>query len=167
MGERKQGPVPAGTGRDDERLVEVWGDVVDERQVVWAVLLGCVLAVPSFYGALEIFSGAMDNQDLARTYAMLVGLAACLVAAAIAARRFPPKRTVVEGDLDPADQREALRELAAEPGGLGRIADLSPAERRELEDLGLLELFAQAEADALDARPDGATRAAAGGEATR
>lgn len=147
MGARENEPVPVATGTDhgDERLVEVWGDVVDERHVVKAVLLGCVLAVPSFYGALEIFSASMDNQDLARTYAMLVGLAACLVAGTISARRFKPKRMVVEGELDPADQREAIAELAADPGGLGRVADLNDAEREELVELGLLDLFLEAE----------------------
>lgn len=143
--ERGSARADAGADRADERLVEVWGDVVDERHVVRAVLLGCVLAVPSFYAALEVFSRSMENQDLARTYAMLVGLAACLVAGAIVARRYEPKRTVVEGTLDPADQREAIAELAAEPGGLGRVEDLTASERQELADLGLLELFLEQE----------------------
>jgi hypothetical protein len=130
---------------DDSRLVEVWGDTVDERHVKIAVALGVLLAVPSFLGAREIFTATMENQDLARTYAMLAGLASCLVSAVISARFFKPKRIVTERQLDPEEQIAAAMELAQLPLGLGTLASLSQAEQDEMRRLGLYDVFAEAE----------------------
>ena len=130
---------------DDSRLVEVWGDTVDERHVKIAVALGVVLSVPSFLGAKELFASVMDNQDLAKTYAMLTGLAACLVAAVISARLFEPKRVVTERQLDPEEQIAAAMELAQLPLGLGTLDSLSPAEQDEMRRLGLYDVFAEVE----------------------
>lgn len=134
------GAPPAGRGQ----LVEVWGDVVDERSVKIAVLLGIIGAVPSFLSAELLFGSVVENQDLARTYAMVTGLAACLVVGGIAAKLFAPQRIVTERGIDPEDQRRVLRELS-EAGGIGSLADLSPREREELRRQGLEELFLDAE----------------------
>ncbi|GAB3568762.1 hypothetical protein GCM10027445_19380 [Amycolatopsis endophytica] len=129
---------------EEKRLAEVWGDVVDERSVKIAVLLGIAVAVPSFLVARAAFGAGVDNQDLARTYAMVVGLAACLVAGGIAAKLFKPQRIVTERGVDPEDQRRVLRELG-EAHGIGTLADLSARERDELRRLGLEEVFLDAE----------------------
>ncbi|WP_193608240.1 hypothetical protein [Nocardioides lijunqiniae] len=131
--------------QDDSHLVEVWGDTVDERHVKIAVALGVLLSVPSFLGARELFTSTMDNQDLARTYAMLTGLAACLVAAVISARLFEPKRIVTERQLDPEEQVAAAMELAQLPLGLGTLDSLSESEQEEMRRLGLYDVFAEAE----------------------
>lgn len=130
---------------DDSRLVEVWGDTVDERHVKIAVGLSVLLAVPSFLGARALFTATMDNQDLARTYAMLAGLAACLLAAVISARFFKPKRIVTERQLDPEEQIAAAMDLAQLPLGLGTLASLSESEQAEMRRLGLYDVFAEAE----------------------
>lgn len=130
---------------DDTRLVEVWGDTVDERHVKIAVALGVLLSVPTFLGARELFTATMDNQDLARTYSMLAGLAACLLSAVISARLFEPKRIVTERQLDPEEQIATAMELAQLPLGLGTLESLSEAEREEMRRLGLYDLFAEAE----------------------
>lgn len=130
---------------DDSRLVEVWGDTVDERHVKIAVALGVLLSVPTFLGARELFTSTMENQDLARTYAMLSGLAACLVSAIISARFFEPKRIVTERQLDPEEQIAAAMELAQLPLGLGTLDSLSDDEQDEMRRLGLYDVFAEAE----------------------
>ncbi|GAA5064604.1 hypothetical protein [Nocardia callitridis] len=127
------------------QLVEVWGDTVDERHVKIAVLLGVVVSAPSFLLAQSVFTATMDNRDLARTYAMLVGLAACLVVAVVCARLFPPKRIVTERAIVPEEQMATVMELARQPGGIGELASLSEAERDEMKRLGLYDLFAEAE----------------------
>ncbi|AQA06208.1 hypothetical protein BVC93_07325 [Mycobacterium sp. MS1601] len=137
--ERSEGSI------DDSRLVEVWGDTVDERHVKSAVALSVVLAVPSFLGARALFSTTMENQDLARTYAMLAGLFACLLAAVISAKFFKPKRIVTERQLDPEEQIAAAMDLAQLPLGLGTLSSLSEAERGEMRRLGLYDVFAEAE----------------------
>ncbi len=55
---------------------------------------------------------------------------------------------------DPAWRAEVLAELAAQPGGLGTLADLPPAVVKELKELDLYELFAApAAAQAPQAQP--------------
>jgi hypothetical protein len=130
---------------DDSRLVEVWGDTVDERHVKIAVALSVLLAVPSFLGARALLSATMENQDLARTYAMLAGLFSCLVAALISAKFFKPKRIVTERQLDPEEQIAAAMDLAQLPLGLGTLSSLSEAEQAEMRRLGLYDVFAEAE----------------------
>lgn len=146
---------------DDSRLVEVWGDTVDERHVKIAVALSVVLAVPSYLGAKELFTHTMDNQDLAHTYAMLSGLFACLVSAIISARFFKPKRVVTERQLDPEEQIAAATELAQMPLGLGRLEDLTPAEQEEMRRLGLYDVFAEVERRLTEPPEDGASAAGA------
>ncbi|MFC5676859.1 hypothetical protein [Aeromicrobium endophyticum] len=136
---------PAGGSLDDSHLVEVWGDTVDERHVKIAVALGVLLAVPSFLGAREVLTTTMDNQDLARTYSMLTGLAACLVSALVSARLFEPKRIVTERQLDPEEQIAAAMELAQLPQGLGTLDSLSEGEQEDMRRLGLYDVFAEAE----------------------
>lgn len=87
---------------------------------------------------------------------MLAGLGGCVLAGVICARLFPPKREVVEHSAshDPAWRAEVLAELAAQPGGLGTLADLPPAVVKELKELDLYELFAApAAAQAPQAQP--------------
>ena len=79
----------------------------------------------------------------------------------ICARLFPPKREVVEHSAshDPAWRAEVLAELAAQPGGLGTLADLPPAVVEELKALDLYELFAApAPAPAARNLPQGAAK---------
>lgn len=135
------------TGEPSEggrQLVEVWGDVVDERGVKVAVLLGIAVAVPAFLLAEAGFSAAVSNQDLSRTYAMVVGIVACLGVGAVVARLYKPQRVITEIGVDAEEQRRILRELS-EAGGLGSLESLSPRERAELRRQGLEELFLEAE----------------------
>jgi hypothetical protein len=82
---------------------------------------------------------------MARAYAMLVGLAGCLVAGAVCAKLFRPKRQVIEETHGASGREEVLAQLASEAGGLGRVADLPPAVVAEMKELGLYELFADYE----------------------
>ncbi|UGU34414.1 hypothetical protein LT350_16520 [Mycolicibacterium smegmatis] len=146
---------PPAAPQAESGLVEVWGDTVNERHVIVAVLLGASLAVPTFLLAHRGFAAAMDNQDLAKTYAMLAGLGACLVSAIISARLFEPKRIVTEQALDREQQIAAALDLARQPLGMGRLADLDEAGRDELRRLGLYEVFAEAERRLADEQAGG------------
>lgn len=129
------------------RLAEVWGDTVDLRHLAWSIAIGIGISVVGFFLASRWLATFVESRQLAHAYAMLAGLAGCVTAGVICARAFPPKREVTEQDLstDPAWRREVLQELAAQPGGLGSIADLPPAVVRELKELKLYELFEQHE----------------------
>ncbi|WP_311223396.1 MULTISPECIES: hypothetical protein [unclassified Acidovorax] len=129
------------------RLAEVWGDTVDLRHLAWSIAIGIGISVVGFFLASRWLATFVESRQLAHAYAMLAGLAGCVTAGVICARAFPPKREVTEQDLstDPAWRREVLQELAAQPGGLGSIADLPPAVVQELKELKLYELFEQHE----------------------
>lgn len=126
------------------RLAEVWGDTVDLRHLAWAIAIGTGISVLGFYLASRWLATVVESRQLAHAYAMLAGLAGCVIAGVICARAFPPKREVTEQDTsnDPEWRREVLEELARQPGGLGTVQDLPPAVVQELKELKLYELFA-------------------------
>lgn len=131
------------------RLAEVWSDTVDLRHLAWAIGIGIAISVTGFYAASRWLRGIVASPELAHAYAMLAGLAGCVLAGVICARLFPPKREVVEHSSthDPAWRAEVLAELAEQPGGLGTLADLPEPVVRELKDLDLYELFAEPAAE--------------------
>lgn len=131
------------------RLIEVWNDTVDVRHLAWAIVIGIVISVASFLAASRLLRGAVESAQLAHAYAMLAGLAGCVIAGALCARLFEPKRRIVEDGqpADPAWWREVLADLNA-GGGLGTEGDLPPAAVAELKELELYDLFAKAQAEA-------------------
>lgn len=128
----------------DWRLAEVWGDTVDLRHLAWAIAIGTGISVLGFYLASRWLATVVESRQLAHAYAMLAGLAGCVIAGVICARAFAPKREVTELNTsnDPEWRREVLEELARQPGGLGTVQDLPPAVVQELKELKLYELFA-------------------------
>lgn len=129
------------TPERSRQLAEVWGDVVDVAQLRWSVIIGIGLGLSAFLGSRLFFLQVASTPELAKTYALLVGLLGCLVAGAICARMFPPKRELVEELDDPAARHVALAELAAETGDLGNVDDLPEPARQELRALGIYDLF--------------------------
>ncbi|HCQ46948.1 MAG TPA: hypothetical protein DIW53_09240 [Achromobacter sp.] len=127
------------------RLAEVWSDTVDLRQLAWAIGIGIAISVTGFFAASRWLRGMVASPELAHAYAMLAGLAGCVIAGVICARLFPPKRAVIEhtSTHDPAWRAEVLAELADQPGGLGSLADLPEPVVRELKELGLYDLFTE------------------------
>lgn len=139
------------------RLAEVWSDTVDLRNLAWAIGIGITISVAGFFAASRWLRGMVASPELAHAYAMLAGLAGCVLAGVICARLFPPKREVIERSAthDPAWRAEVLAELAEQPGGLGTLADLPEPVVRELKELDLYDLFAQPTAAAGSGAPDG------------
>ena len=150
------------------RLAEVWGDTVDLRHLAWSIAIGIGISVTGFFLASRWLATVVASQQLAHAYAMLAGLAGCVAAGVICARAFPPKREVTEQDTstDPAWRREVLEELAAQPGGLGSVADLPPVVVQELKELKLYDLFVQ-NAQATQTTQTTQTQTAAAGHAQR
>ena len=133
---------------------EVWGDTVDLRHLAWSVVLGIGISSGAFFVGKNVLTAFVPDVAIARAYAMLVGLAGCLIAGTICAFLFKPKREVVEHATDESERMRVLEQLAAQSGGLGSIEDLSPAARAEMKELGLLELFASYEASVASSRTD-------------
>jgi hypothetical protein len=137
---------------------EVWGDTVDLRHLGWSVVLGIGISIGAFFLGKRVLSAFVADAALTRAYAMLVGLAGCLIAGTICAFLFKPKRLVVEHTTDESERMHVLQQLAAESGGLGSVEDLSPSARAEMEELGLLELFESASKNAVQVQVQGDRR---------
>jgi hypothetical protein len=127
-------------------LAEVWGDTVDLRHLAWSVVLGIAISVGAFEAGKVMLSSIASDPALVRADAMLVGLGGCLLAGAVCAFLFRPKRIVIEQVVQESDRMDVLARLAEESGGIGSLADLPASARAELKELGLLELFAAYEA---------------------
>jgi len=128
------------------RYAEVWGDTVDLGHLALSVVLGTGVSLGAFFAGKSVLSTLVADVAIARAYAMLVGLAGCLLAGVICAFLFKPKREVVEHSSDESERFHVLEQLAAESGGLGSVSDLSLAARAEMAELGILELFTSYEA---------------------
>lgn len=126
-------------------LYEVWGDTVDARHLVYAIGIGASVSLGTFFIAQHLLVGWVESAQMARAYAMLVGILGCLAGGAISARLFKPKRHVIEHVADPAWRAKILIELQNEYGPLGRLSDLPPATIAELREMDLYELFAEYE----------------------
>lgn len=149
--------------RPASRLVEVWGDTADTGHLAWSILIGGSVSIVGFLVASRLLAGLVGTPELARAYAMLAGLAGCLLAGVICAILFRPKREVTEDDSgDPSWREEVLDKLAAESGGLGSVADLPAAVVREMQELGLFELFASRERLSAAIEPAGNAASPAG-----
>jgi hypothetical protein len=126
-------------------LYEVWGDTVDGRHLVYAIALGAVVSLGAFFTAQQLLVGWVASAQMARAYAMLIGIIGCLVGGGISAALFKPKRNVVEHLADPAWRAKILVELQNEFGPLGSLADLPAATLAELKEMDLYDLFAENE----------------------
>lgn len=134
-------------------LYEVWGDTVNGRHLTYAIAIGAVVSLSAFFVAQWLLVNWVDSPQMARAYAMLIGIVGCLVGGAISAKLFKPKRHVVEHEADPAWRAEVLKELQSEFGDLGRISDLPAETVAELHELDLYELFADYEKSLTNAAP--------------
>lgn len=131
--------------RDTGNLYEVWGDTVDARHLVLAILVSSVVSLGTYALALWILAGILDSTQMAKAYAMLFGILGCLGGGTISAILFKPKRDVIEHVADPAFREQVVNDLLKEYGSLGRLEETSPEVLAELHDLGLYELFRDAQ----------------------
>lgn len=124
-------------------LAEIWGDTVDLKHLGWSIVIGGTVSLTGYFLASRGLQAVVATPALARAYAMLAGLAGCVLSGVICARLFAPKRTVIEGTIaDPAARLEVLHRLAEQVGDLGSVHDLPPAVVKEMKELEIYELFA-------------------------
>ncbi|SDV48737.1 hypothetical protein [Chitinasiproducens palmae] len=137
----------ATTAKRRYELVEVWGDTVDIRHLRWAIALGIAISFGTFIGASYVLARFIDDPAMTRAYAMLVGLGGCLVAGAVCARLFQPKRIAAEAHADERRRAELIHSLVVD-GSHGTVADVRTLPEHvlaEMRQVGLYELFAEQE----------------------
>ncbi|WP_280418834.1 hypothetical protein [Nocardia carnea] len=136
---------PAAPGGEHPQYLEVWGDTVVGRHLAFSVVIGIGVSLAALLLSDWAFSSFVANESLADAYALLVGIAGCVVAGVICGRLFRPKRIVVTDASEDAAVGEVIATLQEERQGLGSLDDLPDHTRRELDDLGLRPRFAAAE----------------------
>lgn len=119
--------------------MEVWGDTVDGRHLLGSIGLGIGIAVPVYLFADWGFGVLTGGDTLGHSYALVSGLAACVLAAVIAARIFKPKRNVLLGESQSGSRAEVMDAIEAELGPLGDPDELPAATLHEVKELGLYE----------------------------
>jgi multidrug transporter EmrE-like cation transporter len=140
-------PVASPSGVDPSRytLFEVWGDTVDSKHLGIALIVGAVCSLGAYAIALWVLGRIVADAQMVHAYAMLGGIAGCLLGGVISALLFEPKREVIEEAADAAYRETVIADLAKQYGSLGRIEDLPPEIAFELRELGLYDAFREAQ----------------------
>ncbi|OZF42620.1 hypothetical protein [Rhodococcus sp. 14-2470-1a] len=139
-------PTPRATSDAEPELISVWNETVKTRNLFKALLISVPLTLIGLLVAEKALTGAMEDDEIARTYSLLIGLAIVVVTAVVNAKLFRPQRIVTtEAPGESTTFEEALRDLEVEPGGLGNTSAVPLEVRQEMQDLGLYEAFVEAE----------------------
>jgi hypothetical protein len=126
-------------------LFEVWGDTVDARHLSIALAVGAACSLGAYALALWVLGRIVTDRQMVHAYAMLGGIAGCLLGGVVSALLFEPKRDVIEETADASFRETAVADLVKQYGSLGRVEDLSPQIAFELRELGLYDLFRDAQ----------------------
>ncbi|MDF3305547.1 hypothetical protein P3H15_10990 [Rhodococcus sp. T2V] len=140
-----QAPPPTDDQTSRPRYLEVWGDTVAGRDLAVSVVIGIVVSVCALLGATAFFHSFVTDSSLADAYALLVGIAACLVAGVVSGKLFRPKRNIAVDSSEGDKVGDVIRVLQEERQGLGSVSDLPAQTVQELKDLDLYDRFAEAE----------------------
>ena len=132
---------------DEQRLFNVWEDTVDLRQLLIGLACGSTLGFASYAVAVRAFTAYFPGQQqgLIKGYALMAGIAGCVIVAAIIATVFKPKRWLRETDDGPIDRSALIRDLALDPEEERRALETaSPKLIREMQQLQIYDLFTDA-----------------------
>ena len=103
------------------------------------------MSVCALLGATALFNSFVTDSSLAEAYALLVGIAACLVAGVVSGKLFRAqaehRRRLVRG----RHGRRRHPGAAGRAAGAGSVGDLPAQTVRELKDLDLYDRFVEAE----------------------
>lgn len=132
--------------QSNQQLVEVWGDTVDFRSMLFAIVIGAIVSIGVFLLAKEILVQQRVDAKLLNGYAMLIGMGGCLLAGMICSVLFKPKRVVIsETQNSQQKTQEIIHEIVSADTTYTKIEHLPIDTQKELELLGLKELFVTVE----------------------
>lgn len=126
-------------------LADVWGDTVNLAHLAGAMAIGVVLGFSFFWCGLQAIKTIKPDMQpsLQSAIALLVGIMGCLLAAAISAKLFPPKRTLSEQHFSAEDRERVLTELQIDRVREAEDMKTMPDDiLQEMKELQLYELFA-------------------------
>ena len=89
---------------------EVWGDLVDLKELLLASIIGIALSMGAYLIAKAIFLQNPElGESVATGYALFAGIGGCIASCVICAILFKAKRTIYE-DSGAVDLMQVLRE---------------------------------------------------------
>ena len=124
----------------NNNLVEVWGDTVNFKSMLFAIVIGSVVSTGTFLLAKFFLSSSSGDTTLLNGYAMLIGLGGCLLSG------FKPARTVISSQEDNSDNVKAfIVDLIKDDPNYTSVNDLPSEVKEELNLLQLMTVFQEAE----------------------
>ena len=126
-------------------LVEVWGDTVNFKSMLFAIVIGSVVSTGTFLLA-KFFLSSSGDTTLLNGYAMLIGLGGCLLSGFICSIMFKPARTVISSQEDNSENVKAfIIDLIKDDPNYTSVDDLPSEVKEELNLLQLMTVFQEAE----------------------
>ena len=129
--------------KKEKPLTEVWGDTVNLKELLFAVLMGIVFTMGFYLIGRHFFlqMGTLED-SLAKGYALFVGIAGCLISSVISAKLFRPKRVISE-----MQQNHDIEDVLAHAGmtvedEIDALIKLDPEIIKEMEKFSLYSLLA-------------------------
>lgn len=130
----------------NNNLVEVWGDTVNFKSMLFAIVIGSVVSTGTFLLAKFFLSSSSGDTTLLNGYAMLIGLGGCLLSGLICSIMFKPARTVISSQEDNSDNVKAfIVDLIKDDPNYTSVNDLPSEVKEELNLLQLMTVFQEAE----------------------
>ena len=127
-------------------LVEVWGDTVNFKSMLFAIVIGSVVSTGAFLLAKFFLSSSSGDTTLLNGYAMLIGLGGCLLSGFICSIMFKPARTVISSQEDNSENVKAfIVDLIKDDPNYTSVDDLPAEVKEELNLLQLMTVFQEAE----------------------
>lgn len=123
---------------------DVWGDTVDLRHLAIAMVIGLIISLTFYLLGLNYLQANFPQlpQNLMTAYALLIGIAGCLISAVISANLFKPKRNLNEGHFSEEDRNAVLDELQIDREREAEELKTAGAEIiSEMKELQLYDLF--------------------------
>ena len=130
----------------EHRLVNIWEDTVDFRELLIGLACGSALGFASYAIALRAFTAYLPAQQtsLIKGFALMGGIIGCVTAASLIATVIKPKRSLRETAQGPIDRAGLVRDLAFNPEEERRALETAPPQLiREMQQLQIYDLFAE------------------------
>lgn len=137
------------------KYMEVWGDTVVPAELAASAVI-CIISSMVFFLAGRAFFMSFDTLDaeLAKGYALLVGIVGTFAGAIVAGIRFKPKRRILV-DASGDDIEEILRSAGMTlQEEIDALRTVSPDVIREMENFELYSLLALIPEDSPNYKPE-------------
>ena len=131
---------------EEHRLVNIWEDTVDLKELLLGLACGSAFGFASYAVSLRAFTAYLPGQQpsLIKGYALMAGIAGCVMAASFIAAVLKPKRSLRETTQGPVDRAGLIRDLALNPEEERRALETAPPRLiREMQQLQIYDLFAE------------------------